>query len=293
VEFQQKEGFLFEPTLQQIARLRQAAEEAKKVLSTEEETGVEIVDFTQEPPRNLRLTLTREQFSTITAELVERAVDIAKDVVSKAGLTPEVIDDVVLVGGTTRISAVQEAVTLLFGKRPSKRINPDEAVALGAAQLGAGLNAEFALRDILPMSISRGLHGPKIDVIVPRYTRLPSETELVVSADFLGGISVPLFQGDAAELEHNEYLCTVVVENKRLWDGGEVKLNIAFDEHCVMAVEATQARTGRALPLRLDRSRHLIDVLKELGVPTNEDGSLPPPALPKGGVFERLGRLFR
>jgi molecular chaperone DnaK len=135
-EFQQQHGYTLDVTLQQIARLRQAAETAKKTLTTEDEAHVEIVGLTQQPHLDLRTTLTRGQFQAITRELIERAVFIAEDVLAKAGLAPEQIDDVVLVGGSTRIFAVQDAVARLFGRRPSKRINADEAVALGAARLG-------------------------------------------------------------------------------------------------------------------------------------------------------------
>ena len=292
-EFQEREGYLFDPSLQQIARLRQAAETAKKVLSSEDETAIEILELTQQPRLDLRTTLTREQFTTITKPLVDRAEYIARDVLAKAGLTPNQIDDVVLVGGSTRIFAVQEAVAQLFGRRPSKRINADEAVALGAAQLGAEIGEGFALRDILPMSITRGFPGPRLEVVVPRYTRLPSETELVVPANILGSVSVPLFQGDAETITENEYLCTVVIEDRSLWEGGEVRLVVSFDEHCVMAIEATHHLTGRPLPVKLDRGRQLLDVLRELGVTTRPDGSLPPPPMPRGSLFQRLGRLFR
>ena len=292
-EFQEREGYLFDPSLQQIARLRQAAEMAKKILSSEEEAAVEILELTRKPRLDLRTTLTRQQFATITKPLIDRAVCIAQDVLGKAGMKPNQIDDVVLVGGSTRISAVQDAVAQLFGRRPSKRINADEAVALGAAQLGDEIGEGFALRDILPMSITRGLPGPRLEVVVPRYTRLPSETELVVGADLLGSVLLPLFQGDAEAITENEYLCTVVVEDRALWDGGKVRLSISFDEHCVMAIEATHDSTHRPLRVTLDRSRQLLDVLRELGVATRPDGSLPPPPLPKGSLFQRLGRLFR
>ncbi len=292
-EFQAREGLIFDPTLQQIARLRQAAEVAKVLLSSEDEAAIEIVELTQEPRLDLRTTLTREKFTSITSGLVDRAVGIACDVLGRAGITPAQIDDVVLVGGSTRIFAVQDAVARLFGRRPSKRINAEEAVALGAALLGAELSAGPALRDILPMSIARALPGPRLDVVVPRHTRLPSETELVVAADLLGSVLLPLFQGDAESITDNEYLCTVVVEDRSLWDGGAVRILLSFDEHCVMAVEAVHEGTGRALPVRLDRGRQLLDVLRELGVPTRPDGSLPPPPVPAERMFRRLGRLFR
>ena len=107
-----------------------------------------------------------------------------------AGVAPTAIDDVLLVGGTTRIPAVQQAVAQLFGRRPSKRINPDEAVAIGAALLADEIGSGTAptLLDILPMSVGRGTAHRKFDAIVPRHTRLPVTRELMVDADVLGTV---------------------------------------------------------------------------------------------------------
>jgi molecular chaperone DnaK len=140
-EFQRIEKISFDPDPQQIARLRDAAEKAKRELSIESEYVVELAELTRNPKRNLRVEITAEQFDLLTKPLVDRTLAIAKEVMKTARISPKDIDDVLLVGGTTRVPAVQKSVAQLFQRRPSKRINPDEAVALGAALLAAPTSA--------------------------------------------------------------------------------------------------------------------------------------------------------
>ena len=135
MDFQRAEGIELDPDPQQIARLREVAEVAKRALSVQTEYVVELPEFTREPKRTLRVEVTRQRFDEITANLVLRTVHIASEVMNAGKLTPKDIDDVLLVDRSTRVPAVQDAVATLFERRPSKRINPDEAVALGAALL--------------------------------------------------------------------------------------------------------------------------------------------------------------
>jgi molecular chaperone DnaK len=266
-EFQRQTGAAIEPTPQQIARLREAADQAKRLLSYENEALVDLPEFMVQPRRDLSVELTRAKFEELARPLINRTLEIAADVMRSAKVSPESVDDVVLVGGTTRVPAVQSAVTSLFGRRPSKRINPDEAVALGAGLLADEIkqSSGFTLVDILPMSVGRGLSGMRFEPIVVRHSRLPTEQEVVVDADALGRVEVPLFQGESPDVSRNEYLCSVFVADRSLWENGRVVLRLFFDDHCVMMVDARDARTGRALPVKLDRSRPLEDVLRGLG----------------------------
>ncbi len=295
-EFQRIERVALEPDPQQIARLREAAEKAKCALSIETETLVELPELTREPKRHLRVEITRERFEALTRTLVDRSVAIASEVMRGAGISPRDVDDVVLVGGTTRIPAVQQAVADLFQRRPSKRINPDEAVALGAALLADEIGSGGAptLLDILPMSVGRAVARRRFEPIVTRNSRLPVQKELTLDADVLGSVYVPLFQGESPDVAQSEYLCSVLVEDRSLWNGGRVTVRLSFDEHAVMAVEAVDARTGRALPVKLDRSRPIEDVLRDLG---SFEGSEPepwrPPETRLGKVLGKLFRVFR
>lgn len=292
-EFQRIEGFTFDPDPQQIARLREGAEQAKRALSIDHEHVVELPEMTRNPRRNLRVEVTVDQFEALTKPLIDRTLAIAHDVLGAAKVLPTEIDDVLLIGGTTRVPAVQRSVAELFKRRPSKRINPDEAVALGAALLAEEIGGGPTLVDILPMSVGRGTSRRVFEPIVARYARVPVVQELVLDADILGSVYVPLFQGESKDVAENEYLCSVMVEDRSLWDGGRVAIRLSFDEHCVMAIDALDARTRKPLPVKLDRSRPVDDVLRDLGgaeAPPIEVPQLP--VTPLGKVINKLFKLF-
>jgi molecular chaperone DnaK len=293
-EFQRAARLDFEPEPQQIARLREAAETAKRALSVQTEYTVDLPEFTRDPKRTLTVEVTRERFDELTRALIERTLAIAGDVMTSAGLAPKEVDDVLLVGGTTRIPAVQKAVGDLFQRRPSKRVNPDEAVALGAALLADEIGSGAAtLIDILPMSVGRGTSGLRFAPIVARNERLPAQREVTLDADLLGCVTMPIFQGESEDVRHDEYLCSALVEDRALRDGGRVIVRLSFDEHCVMAVEAKDARNGRALAVKLDRSRPVDDILRDLG---KYEGPAQitwrPPQSRLGKVFGKLFKLL-
>jgi len=296
-EFQRSNALEFTPDAQQVARLREAAEGAKKALSAQSEHTVALMEFTREPKRNLSVEVTQELFEDLARPLVQKMIAIASEVLESGGLSPQDIDDVVLVGGATRIPAVQAAVAELFGKRPSRRINPDEAVAVGAALLASEITTGqgATLVDILPMSVGYGVPGVRFVPIVKRHARLPAVAEAVFQADLLGAICVPLFQGESPDVRRNEYICSAQVEHASVADA-KVRLRLSFDEHCIMAVEATDARTGRPLPLELNRGRPLEAVLADIGADESEPDEPQPttraPTAPAPAP-SRVGQLFR
>lgn len=293
-EFQRAENLDVDPTPQQIARVRSAAELAKRALSVETEYLVELPEFTRDPARTLRVEITRSQFEEMTRSLIERTVTIANEVMAQSGVSPTVdVDDVILVGGTTRIPGVQKAVADLFQRRPSKRINPDEAVALGAALLAGeiGSGQGPTLLDILPMSVGYGAAGLRFMPMVAKNSRLPTHREVTLDADFLGSVSMPIFQGESTDVSKNEYLCSAVVEDRSLQDKGKVTFRVSFDEHCVMAVDAKNARTGRPLATKLERTRPLEEILRDLG---KFDGPVEPVwQMPTSRLGNVLGKLFK
>jgi molecular chaperone DnaK len=292
-EFQRVEKVDFDPDPQQIARLREAAEIAKRALSAQTEYVVELPELTRDPKRNLRIEVTRDQLDALARPLIERTVAIAMEVMGSVAMTPKDVDDVLLVGGTTRIPAVQRAVQDLFGRRPSKRINPDEAVAHGAALLADEIGSTEAatLLDILPMSVGHGAPGLRFVPIVSRYTRLPAQREVRLPADLLGSVTLHLFQGEMQDVSRNEYLTSATVEDPSLRDNGRVTLRLAFDEHCVMSVDARNARTGRPLPVKLDRSRPVEEILRELGKYSGPE--VETWQLPESRIGKVLGKLFK
>jgi molecular chaperone DnaK len=292
-EFQRAEKLDFDPDPQQIARLREAAEIAKRALSVQTECVVEIPELTRDPKRHVRVEVTRDRFEAMARPLVERTLAIAQEVMGSIALAPKDVDDVLLVGGTTRVPAVQEAVAALFGRRPSKRINPDEAVAHGAALLADEIGSADAatLLDILPMSVGQGVHGLRFEPVVARYARLPAQREVRLKADLLGAVTFHLFQGESPDVSKNEYLCTASVEDPSLRDGGRVILRLSFDEHCVMSVDARDARTGRALAVKLDRARSVESILQDLGKYAGPE--VETWKLPESRIGRVLGKLFK
>jgi molecular chaperone DnaK len=293
-EFLRMEKMELEPTPQQIARLRDAAETAKRALSTQTEVTVDIVELARDPKRDAHVEVTREQFDRMTSPLIERTLAIAREVMTSVAMTPKDIDDVLLVGGTTRLPAVQQAVERLFGRRPSKRINPDEAVAHGAALLAHEIGSADAatLLDILPMSVGQATQGLGFSPIVSRYTRLPAQREVRLTADLLGSVVLHLFQGEMPDVRRNEYLCSATVDDPSLRDGGRIVVRLSFDDHCVMSVEARETRTGRPLPVKLNRSRNVDDILRELGDFSGQ-AVVESWKLPESRIGKVLGRLFR
>jgi molecular chaperone DnaK len=292
-EFQRAERIDVDPEPQQIARLREAAEAAKRALSAEMEHTVELMDFTRQPRRNLRVRLTREKFDDLTRSIIERTLAITAEVMNSRGLVPSDIEDVLLVGGSTRVPAVQRAVGEFFQRRPSKRINPDEAVALGAALLADEIGAGGAptLLDVLPMSVGRGTAGRQFEALVPRNHRLPAQKDVTLDADLFGTVTMPIFQGESPDVARNEYLCSAIVEDPSLWHKGRVTLSVSFDEHCVMAIDARDARTGRPLPVTIDRSRPLEEILRELGPYEGQESAAW--QLPESRLGKVLGKLFK
>ena len=295
-EFQRAEGLDVDPEPQQIARLREAAEVAKLALSVETEYVVELPEFTREPKRALKVEVTRARFDELTKPLIDRTLAIAMEVLTAQSISPTAVDDVLLVGGTTRIPAVQKAVGDLFQRRPSKRINPDEAVAMGAALLADEIGSAHVptLIDILPMSVGQGASGLRFVPIVERNTRLPVQRDLTLAADLLGAVTLPIFQGESRDVSRNEYLFSAIVEDKSLWEKGRVIMTLSFDEHCVLTVEARDARSGQPLSVRVDRTRSVDDILRELGKydgPVEAELWKPPPSR-IGTVLGKLFKLF-
>jgi molecular chaperone DnaK (HSP70) len=141
------------------------------------------------------------------------------------------------------------------------------------------------------MSVGHGAPGLRFVPIVNRYTRLPAQREVRLAADLLGSVTLHLFQGELQDVSRNEYLSTATVEEPSLRDGGRVILRLSFDEHCVMSVDAREARTGRALPIKLDRSRSVEDILRDLGKYAGPE--IETWKLPESRIGKVLGKLFK
>jgi molecular chaperone DnaK (HSP70) len=262
-----------QPDPQQLARLREAAEEAKRGLSVQTKVLVHLPQFAlvRGQLRDLGVSLARDQMEEMIEDLVYRMLDITASVLNAAKITPNDLDDVLLVGGMSRAPAIASRVEDFFGRRPSRRINPDEAVALGAALLADELDAggKLTLVDVVPMSVGIAGEGRTFIRLIPRNTTVPTERSLTLRTSRADQrmVSLPLFQGEMADAAANEFLGTAIITNVPPGPAGsqayEVKL--LLDQHCVLSVRAWEPRSRIEVPVRLDHTRSVQDIIDELG----------------------------
>lgn len=232
-----------------MQRLLIEAETAKKALSQTDSATISLPYLAEKDgqPLNFDFTMTRELFSTLAGDLVERIVGPCRDAVASAGIEAGAIDDVILVGGMTRSPIISDKVGELFQRRPSIRINPDEAIAMGAALVAASLSGHIdgmRLIDVAPRSIGiRGAGGTFVPLI-KQSTPLPATARKVFRTTENNQPSFELFilQGESEKAADNRRLCHVVVEPIPLKPAGEVMLEVVFflDHAGTLRVEAKE-----------------------------------------------------
>lgn len=296
-EFQRAERTTLEPTAQQLARLRDAAEIAKRDLSVQKRVAISLPHFSNVSgePKELRATLTRETFDELAASFVDRLITITAATLSDCGLAPHDIDDVLLVGGMTRMALVPKRVEELFGRRPSRRINPDEAVALGAARL-AESGGKVKLLDVLPLSIGVASRGRAFQRLVTRNTQVPVERSFSVRTEEADQATyrLPLFQGEHPDAADNEYLGTLMIEEIPPGPAGsELELLLVLDEQCFLEVRAAHVASGNGLAVYVNReegAEKAIAALDSYAGPKKEEKKKQAKGL--GRFFQRLRSFF-
>jgi len=237
------------------SRLADAAERAKCALSEQEAFPIHLpylasVDGT---PTALDATLTRADLEKLVAPLVERTIRTCARVLDDKGLHPGDIDEVILVGGQSRMPLVQERIRSFFGKVPSKTVHPDEAVAIGAALLAHSLNSAegVVLIDVVPISIGVGLPGGggRVKRVVERNSQLPvrKEYQLATTRDDQKTFDLWIFEGEGATAAECQYLGTVQLTGLPRGPRGTVRIAVAFElgEECLLSVRAREMGSGR------------------------------------------------
>jgi molecular chaperone DnaK len=244
-----------------LQRLKEAAEKAKHELSSSLETEINLPFLAQSAgglPLHVVKTMTRSELELLTLDLVEETLGPCQKALDDAKLTPSDIQNVILVGGMTRMPAVQKSVKQFFGKEPHKGVNPDEVVAAGAALQGAALtneNVEVLLLDVTPLSLGVETGGGVFTVLIPRNTTIPTEKSEVftTSVDNQSFVPVHVLQGERQMSADNRSLARFELTGIPPAPRGVPKIQVAFriDADGIVSVEAKDLGTGKAQSVKV------------------------------------------
>ncbi len=265
-EFKKQEGVDLSKDPLALQRLKEAAEKAKQELSSLYETEINLPFITSVggEPKHLYFKLTRSKLEELTRDLVERSIEIVDKTLKEANLTPQDIDEIILVGGQTRMPLIQQKVREYFGKEPRKDINPDEVVAIGAAiQAGIlqGDIREILLLDVTPLTLAIETLGGIAHPMIPKNTPIPySKTEIFTTAeDNQTAVEIHVVQGERPMARDNKTLARFILEGIPPAPRGIPQIEVTFDidVNGILTVTARDKATGKTQSVRIEGSTNL------------------------------------
>src|SRR5690625_2934479 len=267
-QFQKDEGVDLRKDPMAMQRLKEAAEKAKIELSSSQKTNINLpfITATDTGPKHLNVDLTRSQFEQLVDDLVKRTIKPCEKAMKEAGLNKSEIDQVILVGGSTRIPRIQEVVKEFFGKDPSKGVNPDEVVAVGAAIQGGVLSGDVedvVLLDVTPLTLGIETLGGVMTQLIESNTTIPtSKTEVFsTAADNQGSVEIHVLQGERARAQDNRTLGRFHLDGIPPAPRGVPQIEVTFDidANGVLNVSAKDKGTGKEQSIRIEQSSGLSD----------------------------------
>ena len=267
-EFKKENGIDLREDKMALQRLKEAAEKAKKELSSTMTTNVNLpfVTATQSGPLHLNMDISRAKFEELTSNLIEKSLEPVRLALKDGGLSPQDIDRVILVGGSTRIPAVQEAVKKLVGKDPHKGVNPDESIAVGAAIQGGVLSGEvkdLLLLDVTPLSLGIETLGGVTTKLIERNTTIPTRKSQIFStaANNQTAVDIHVLQGEREMAQDNVTLGRFQLTGIPPAPRGIPQIEVTFDidANGIVNVSAKDLGTGKEQKITITSSTNLSD----------------------------------